>query len=317
MEVLFSTDAVHPRDRFAFWHDVACRTIATHNGQPENRQQFTANLAAGRVHDIGLIAFETAAMTFERTHRQIRQTGSDDLFVCDQLAGTMELSQDGNELLLTSGSMTLLDPLMPCTGRISPKSHILIVKIPRSQLEARIGNARGFLLDKVDAANPDMCFILGFLKTLLKQADGLSDAAQRIVQQQLLDLIALSLLHSGPSAGLSSTRGIALLRLRSVIDDMLPTQDLCVDDVARAAGISVRSAHTLLATQGTSTKRLITERRLEKCRQALLDPAQTKRTISEIAYAWGFSDMSHFGRCFKDAYGMMPSQFRKNPRSSH
>jgi error-prone DNA polymerase len=37
--------------------------------------------------------------------------------------------------------------------------------------------------------------------------------------------------------------------------------------------------------------RLIQARRLARCRYALEDPNQAHRTVSEIAYGWGFSDM--------------------------
>ncbi|WP_310353804.1 hypothetical protein [Methylobacterium sp. BE186] len=30
--------------------------------------------------------------------------------------------------------------------------------------------------------------------------------------------------------------------------------------------------------------------------------------MSEIAYGWGFSDMTRFGRRFKAAYGLKPSE---------
>jgi AraC-like DNA-binding protein len=50
---------------------------------------------------------------------------------------------------------------------------------------------------------------------------------------------------------------------------------------------------------------------LARCRRALEDPRQAHRSIREIAYGWGFSDMTHFGRSFRKAYGMLPSAYRK------
>ena len=34
------------------------------------------------------------------------------------------------------------------------------------------------------------------------------------------------------------------------------------------------------------------------------------RSITDIALSWGFSDPSHFGRRFKQAYGMSPRDYR-------
>jgi AraC family transcriptional activator of tynA and feaB len=58
-------------------------------------------------------------------------------------------------------------------------------------------------------------------------------------------------------------------------------------------------------------QRVIVSRRLERCRTALADARQAHRSVSEIAYAWGFSDQSHFTRRFRAAYGCSPSDFRK------
>jgi AraC-like DNA-binding protein len=81
--------------------------------------------------------------------------------------------------------------------------------------------------------------------------------------------------------------------------------------VAAAAGVSVRYANAVLAQEGTSIARLIQERRLARCRRAMEDPSQNHRTISEIAYGWGFSDMTHFGRRFKTAFGLSPRDYRR------
>jgi AraC family transcriptional activator of tynA and feaB len=51
----------------------------------------------------------------------------------------------------------------------------------------------------------------------------------------------------------------------------------------------------------------IQARCVARCRKALEDPLQAHRTVSEIAYGWGFCDMTHFGRKFKKAYGLLPS----------
>jgi AraC-like DNA-binding protein len=106
--------------------------------------------------------------------------------------------------------------------------------------------------------------------------------------------------------------------LKSVIEARLYDPGLKPAAVAAAAGISSRYANALLARHGTSLERLIQQRRLERCRDALDDPAQVHRTIGEIAFGWGFADLSHFGRRFKTEYGLSPTDYRQRcalPRS--
>ena len=52
------------------------------------------------------------------------------------------MEQDTREVLLSAGDMTLLDPMQPYVGRFLPHSKLLVVKIARRALEARVGKAR-------------------------------------------------------------------------------------------------------------------------------------------------------------------------------
>jgi AraC-like DNA-binding protein len=38
--------------------------------------------------------------------------------------------------------------------------------------------------------------------------------------------------------------------------------------------------------------------------------------IGGIAFDWGFSDLSHFGRRFRAAYGMTPGEYRRHARET-
>jgi AraC-like DNA-binding protein len=50
--------------------------------------------------------------------------------------------------------------------------------------------------------------------------------------------------------------------------------------------------------------------RLDRCHQDLLNPACARKSITEVAYSWGFNNSSHFSRCFKRAFGASPRRFR-------
>ena len=64
-------------------------------------------------------------------------------------------------------------------------------------------------------------------------------------------------------------------------------------------------------TGRTGLEGYIITRRLERCRRALDDPAQARRTIGDIAFSWGFSDLSRFGRRFKAEFGCAPGEYRE------
>jgi AraC-like DNA-binding protein len=313
VETLFSTEDVHPRDRFDYWHNVACRNLVVHESKPASQQGFHAKMETGRLADVGLILFENSPMDVSHSQRHVAQVRNDELFVCRQVAGTLALEQGSREVVLEPGDVTLLDPLLPYAGRFSPASKLLVLKLPRAPLEARVGKTRDMIIRPLRPSEAESSLTSAFLAMLPGYADKLGPAAAEIIKDQTLDLIAVAMakMMEAHTPKVSSARSLALLSVRAAIEARLTDRNLDPDTVARAAGISVRYANKVLAPEDTSITRLIQARRLARCRRALEDPMQLHRTVSEIAYAWGFSDMTHFGRRFKAIYGMSPTDYRQ------
>lgn len=71
MKPVFSTDSVHPRDRFEYWHDVACKNIIGHEAKPKNRLKFDASIQCADLAGIELIVFENTPMEAAVTIRNI------------------------------------------------------------------------------------------------------------------------------------------------------------------------------------------------------------------------------------------------------
>jgi AraC-like DNA-binding protein len=318
VDTLFSTVAVHPRERFDYWLDVACKTIVDHDSNPVCRRTFRAELQSGDLADIGVGLFENSPITVEHTLRHIAQAKRDEIFICRQMAGRLMLEQDGREVILASGDFMLLDPRLPYTAEFTEDSQMLVLKIPRSLLEARVGKTRALSALTTRPATAETALTSAFLGMLPTHICKLGIAAKGVVQEQVLDLIAVSLATAmeGRTPRLSSARSLVRMKVRAAIEAGLTDPALDAKYVAAAAGVSVRYANAVLAKESMSIMRLIQTRRLARCRRMLEDPSQAHRTVSEIAYGWGFSDMTHFGRKFREAYGMLPSEWRRCARSA-
>lgn len=316
METLFSTSKVHPRDRFDYWHSVACKNLIAHASEPECRHTFQAEMQSGTVADLDLVLFENSPMRVSHTQRHCAQMRSDDLFVCHLSSGQLALEQAGREVVMEAGDMTLLDPHLPYEGRFSAGTKLLVLKAPRRALEARVGKTADIIMRPMKPTEAEHSFTSGFLGMLSVHTGRLGIAAAETIKTQTLDLVAVSLAKTreGVRPYLSSARTCALLHLHAVIEARLNDPALEPNTIAAAAGVSVRYANALLAQEGTSIVRLIQSRRLERCRRSLNDPLQSHRSVSEIASAWGFVDMTHFSRRFKAAYGILPSELRKRSK---
>ena len=180
-------------------------------------------------------------------------------------------------------------------------------------LEARLGKTQEIVARCVKPSEGEPGLISSFIAMLPAHAGKMRPPAEEIIRDQILDLLAVSFANvvGIDRPRLSSSRSLALMRLRAAIETRLSNPSLDAAAAAAAAGVSIRYANAMLAVEGTSIMRLIQTRRLARCRTALADPMQMNRTLREIAFGWGFSDMTHFGRKFKATYGMLPSEYRR------
>jgi AraC-like DNA-binding protein len=105
-----------------------------------------------------------------------------------------------------------------------------------------------------------------------------------------------------------------LYRLKAYVQTRLPDPELSLSQTATALGISPRYVNNLLADEQTSFQRYVLLQRLEQCRRALSSAQHAHRHVGEIAFAWGFNDLSHFGRVFREQYGMSPRDWRQSQR---
>ncbi len=207
----------------------------------------------------------------------------------------------------------LLDSGRPFSIDIGPSLRLLFVKIPRWELQGRLGDVRALTARPIPNSKPVAALASGFLAMLPSRVGAIDAAAGPKVAQHVLDLVALAFGREPQDSKvpLSSSRMTTLLRLKAIIESRLCESGLRPAHVAEAAGISVRYANALLGHEGMSLERFIMQRRLEHCRRALEDAAQASRTVSDIAYSLGFSDMSHFTRRFKALFGCSPSEWRQ------
>jgi AraC family transcriptional regulator, positive regulator of tynA and feaB len=275
------------------------------------RPNFEAEIEVGGLGNLELILFRNSPMQVWHTAAQASCAKSDHLFVCHQLSGGITLEQDTREVTLDAGCLTLLDPLLPYKGKFLRNSKMLVVKAPRRELEARLGKTRDMVvrLIKPNTAQDRLTSsVTALLPSLARETGSISDS---IIGSDVLDLIAVSLAKAeGARPRVSSAKALVLLNIRAAIEARLTDPKLDPQAIADAVGVSVRYANQVLAEQGTSLTRLVLARRLARCRSALEDPTQGHRMLSEIAYGWGFRDLTHFGRRFKQAYGILPSEAR-------
>jgi AraC-like DNA-binding protein len=82
-----------------------------------------------------------------------------------------------------------------------------------------------------------------------------------------------------------------------------------VEDIAAEMNLSrVQLYRKVKNLSGASPVELLRTAHLNRGYQLLLT---TDKTVSEVAYAVGFSAPAYFTKCFKDEFGMVPGDVRR------
>ncbi|MBR1498739.1 MAG: substrate-binding domain-containing protein [Bacteroidaceae bacterium] len=112
-----------------------------------------------------------------------------------------------------------------------------------------------------------------------------------------------------PEESAPATVSVFITRLKEVIEARLENSDVSVEDLAADMNLSrVQLYRKVKAITGSSPVELLRTARLNRAYHILLT---TDKSVSEVAYAVGFTAPSYFTKCFKDEYGMVPGDVRK------
>jgi AraC-like DNA-binding protein len=148
--------------------------------------------------------------------------------------------------------------------------------------------------------------------TLMTTSDLLADK----VTSALIECVLGSLKHSHSRLFEGSTATGATWQLKRAINFIRAHAErpIRVGDIAQAAHLGTRSLNETFRQQLNTTPSLyLRQVRLEKVREDLLEGPETG-SIAAIARRWGFMHLGHFAAHYRDAFGELPIDTRRNRR---
>src|SRR5882757_2225065 len=210
---------------------------------------------------------------------------------------------------------TIYDTTRPYELRFDDSFSQTILQMPRKLLQQRIGAFDMLTATTFSSDRPLESLVYEFLVGMSKTIDHVDPVTATRLLDQALDLVAMAFADRmrQRSPDQSSHRSALLYRLNNYILTHLRDPELSMPRAAAAIGISPRYASDLMAAEQTSFRSYVQVQRLERCRRDLSDPAHAARHISDIAFAWGFNDLAHFSRIFKQRFGASPREWREHP----
>jgi len=127
------------------------------------------------------------------------------------------------------------------------------------------------------------------------------------VRQSLRQKYTSEMLLQPKNIILSSPDERFLQKAIEVVEKNISDPDLDIERFASEIGVSRMQLYRKLdALTEMTVKEFVRNIRLKRAAQMLV---QKKLNVSEVAYAVGFKDLSHFRKCFKQEYGMSASDY--------
>jgi AraC-like DNA-binding protein len=309
MEKHLSTDAVRPSERIAYWSDAVCSAFVRLDLECDARLPFRSELEIRETAKFDFIAVSGSAQRVRRSARHVSDDPAESLIVMLQRQGDCIATQDGREIRLPPGSLAFLDSRRPYDLHFPAPFRQTVVKVPARMLEHRLGALSTYTSRPVAAGcRPGRLACMAIAELGREKRDNLALPLADIA----FDLFGLALAEVVRRApGAATMAGMRVQWAKAQIRSGLRDPALSPAAVAAQQGVSLRLLQRLFAAEGSSLAGYIAEQRLLRCRDALRDPSQAGRSITDIALSWGYSDASHFSTSFRRRFGHPPSELRR------
>lgn len=273
---------------------------------------FDSGLRMRTTGELNCIDLYTDAVTYARTQSGVAASPTDIYSLQLQVEGVSHFTQGGQTRTHAPGSLMLMDGNVPFHTVKPGRSLHRKIRIPRRQIDTLI--APGWQRQGIHCAQPGLGALLTqYTRVLMEEMDRLTAAEATATLDNLCRLFALhadaQTRHAGPAE--RAIHAARLVQVRRYIDLHLADPALTADLVARAHRMSLRSLHLLFEPTGVSFARHVLRRRLQECQAMLTSPAQAHRSVTDIAFAWGFNSLTTFYGAFQREFGMAPGELRR------
>ncbi|HTW22063.1 MAG TPA: helix-turn-helix domain-containing protein [Candidatus Baltobacteraceae bacterium] len=305
-----STRDVDLSDRREYWEAQSSSVFGALDIQME-RDEFTANFEYTTLADVVF-----ARLASEIPHRAIRTANlaaqDERSFVKMALVtkGLSVLEQGGRSTTLRAGEWSVYDTSKPYSMTIPNRVDMLLLLIPRDKFPTRSFDLQELVARRFTRRNGIGKLMWSLVPTTFDQIPELRRESSHDLAEIVAQMTRVALLElSDRPASLDSKEALRE-RVKLYIASHLGDPDLSITKLAGANGCTKRYLHMAFQSERMSISDYILRLRLERAREDLLQPASLHRSITDIAYSWGFNNSNHFSRCFKQAFGVSPRDLR-------
>jgi len=308
--LVVTTDHIAPRERAPVWREWIWKHFGGLESDLYGDTEFDGHMASVNAGDVILTKLEANRHRVVRTQDMVRASDAGYLKIVAPMRGRAGVEQLGRQAWVSPGAWTIYDTTGCYEVHNPERVEHLIVMLPKAQIMERGLRLDNLMARYVGGASGISRVALATMRSTYQELPHMSADAARGAGELIAQLVRLSLIElSGQQTALTQ-REILKDRIRGYIALNLRDPALSVEHIAHALNCSKRHLHNAFAGDDDTLASHILRLRLEACIRELQQTGPQARPITDIALSWGFNNLSHFSRVFREHTGFSPSEFR-------
>lgn len=306
----WTTAGLSGLDRIDQWNAVASAAFTPLSISPLG-EQFSAGLRIVEVGDLGIATVDSRPSHVEHARVHVAAGSTDPFFLIHlQTRGSSVNRQAGRVVTLEAGDLTIVNSTRPYDLVFGGDAGFIVCRVPAAKVLSRLPAAQDNVVVRLPAAATGSRLLRNCIEAVWQEV--LSQSCDADLE---LDEIVLENLRFAISQQMRADRGdecgeSRFRRAVAAIEHNIREPELDVAAVAAKLGISERCLQKDFAARGKTPSAFIRTMRVRRAMDAIIGD----RSITEVAFEWGFRDLNQFGRAFRQETGFSPREYRQRNR---
>lgn len=306
-----NTDQVAAPERAGFWADCIHRLFCGLKSDLYGDTGFDGRMSTLHAGEVVLTRLEANRHRVMRSGSLARASDIAYLKIVAPYVGCAGVEQKGREAWVTPDQWSIYDTTD--SYAVANPVHVehLIVMLPKQRLVERGLSLEPLMARRLGGTGGVARLALETMRSAYRELPGMSETSARSVGDAITQFVHLSMLDLAGIGTATTQREALRERIKQHVSTHLGDPALSVDSIALALNCSRRQLYNAFSEEPDGVAGYVLRRRLEACRRSLDDPACAHRSITDIAFSFGFSNMAHFSRVFRSHLGLPPSDYRR------
>jgi AraC-like DNA-binding protein len=307
--ISFDTRNVPITDRISFWEERCAERVVGLCCTSMSESGLEARFEYCDFGSIKMIDITGNQHVIERSPSLLRRFEKDSVFLTFLRRGSAFVNRAECCSLLGEGDVVIYDTNRPYMHGFPAQMRHVIYEIPGDDFRRRFPRWELNEAIRFDALlNPTRIVSRALREVVETDLSLVETPAQRQFLEERLWTV-LETAHAFSNGKLRSSYHTAVrARVSHYIESHLRDPELCPTGIAHEMGMSLRQLNRLFEGDASTLASIILTRRLQKCRADLARPGPFPKSVSDIAFNWGFRNLSHFSRRFREEFGVTPSR---------